>query len=79
MTAEDYFTQKNGGKTPEECTNDGVLITPNFAKILMEDYHKESLKSELKEFNSWMCGKQYDGKIPLIGTCIKEYLEYKYR
>jgi hypothetical protein len=36
-----------------------------------------NLREELKNFNSWMCGKQYDGRIPLIGTCIDEYLQSK--
>ncbi len=36
---------------------------------------KEYLRKELLKFNSWMCGKQYDGRIPLIGTCIDEYLK----
>ena len=35
------------------------------------------LRKELKRFNSWMCGKQYDGKIPLIGQCINEYLNQR--
>lgn len=38
---------------------------------------QEELRKELKDFNSWMCGKQYDGKIPLIKTCIDEYLKQK--
>lgn len=32
------------------------------------------LRKELKAFNDWMCGNQYDGRIPLIDTCIDEYL-----
>lgn len=32
------------------------------------------LRDELLKFNSWMCKNQYDGKIPLIEDCIKDYL-----
>ena len=32
----------------------------------------DELRKELKQFNSWMCGKQYDGQIPLIDTCIDD-------
>ena len=36
-----------------------------------------SLRDVLKDFNSFMCGKQYDGRIPLIDTCIDEYINSK--
>lgn len=38
---------------------------------------EDALKDELLAFNSWMCGKQYDGRIPMIETCINEYLKSK--
>jgi len=36
-----------------------------------------SLRDVLKDFNSFMCGKRYDGRIPLIDTCIDEYINSK--
>ena len=36
---------------------------------------REQLREELLKFNSWMCQNQYDGRIPLIETCIDEYLK----
>jgi hypothetical protein len=41
---------------------------------LQSGAERTTLRDELKAFNSWMCGKQYDGQIPLIDTCIDEYL-----
>ena len=38
------------------------------------DLPTDELRKELKLFNDWMCGKQYDGQIPLIETCIDDYL-----
>jgi hypothetical protein len=46
------------------------------ASLFKQQYQKQ-LREELLAFNSWMCGKQYDGRIPLIGTCIDEYLKQK--
>jgi hypothetical protein len=77
MTANEYFECRNGGKSAENMTMDNEWITPIYAIQLMEDYHKDSLSDELLAFNSWMCGKQYDGRIPLINTCIKDYLKQK--
>jgi hypothetical protein len=77
MTAEEYFAKRNGGKTPRELTADGEMISPIWASILMRDFAKQNLRDELLKFNSWMCGKQYDGVIPLIETCIDEYLKQK--
>jgi len=46
-TAEDFFTQKNGGKTAEELLSEGVLISPILAVRLMEEYHEARMKEEL--------------------------------
>ena len=35
---------------------------------------RDEIKKLLKDFNSFMCGNQYDGRIPLIDACIDEYL-----
>lgn len=45
-TAEDFFTQKNGGKTAEELLSEGVLISPILAVRLMEQYHEARMKEE---------------------------------
>lgn len=42
----------------------------------MLEIHKEMMPEELKKFNSWMCGKQYDGVIPMIDACIDEYINH---
>ena len=77
LTAEDFWQSKNGGKSSDDCTRDFEFITPIFAVQLMEQYARQklNLREELFNFNSWMCGKQYDGQIPLIETCIDEYLK----
>jgi len=42
----------------------------------MEEYkNTPDLRGELKNFNTWMCGHQYDGIIPTIDRCIDEYLQ----
>lgn len=46
------------------------LLIPIFKK-----YYKAKLKKELLAFNSWMNDNQYDGIIPLIETCIDDYLK----
>lgn len=53
-------------------TNEGKVIQGglNATQPLPSD-----LKKQLKDFNSWMCGKQYDGRIPMIDTCIDEYIK----
>jgi hypothetical protein len=56
---------------------EGTDISATWAVGLMKDYHEEVLRYELFRFNKFMCRKQYDGRIPLIGTCIDEYLKSK--
>ena len=46
-----------------------LMNKPTVAKLSTNE-----LRKELKAFNDWMCGNQYDGRIPLIDTCIDEYL-----
>ena len=41
---------------------------------LKQGYEKRKL---LKDFNSFMCGNQWDGRIPLIDQCIDEFLKDK--
>jgi len=56
---------------PESTYKDEGWHIPN-----KRDFN-ELIRDELLAFNSWMLGKQYDGKIPLIKTCIDEYLSNK--
>ena len=37
-TAEEYWQEKNGGKSSSNATNDNELITPVYAVLLMEQY-----------------------------------------
>lgn len=46
-------------------------------KAEQEKVTDDVLRTELKRFNDWMCGNQFDGRIPLIDQCIHEYMEYR--
>ena len=72
LTAEEILDQYF-----EETGYDVDPIQRKFVLQAMEQYRNEGLREELLKFNSWMCGKQYDGLIPLIETCIDEYLSNK--
>lgn len=52
-------------------------IVVNEIIALLDECRITSHRKQLKDFNSWMCGKQYDGRIPMIDTCIDEYIESK--
>jgi hypothetical protein len=71
MTAEKYLEIWLGGNM-----NVGTL-TPHAITEFAKDFAQQNLREELLKFNSWMCGEQYDGKIPLIETCIDEYLKQR--
>jgi hypothetical protein len=64
-------------------TNDLIHVSLKEIIKCMHEYASQfqpkeiDLKKELKDFNSWMCGKQYDGLVPMIDTCIDEYLNSK--
>lgn len=57
-------------------TRDQLRKNKGISEGITKGISDEEITKVLLDFNSWMCGKQYDGKIPLIKTCIKEYLEH---
>ena len=78
MTAEKYWQKMNGGKPSEKATKQFEFITPTNAVILMEDYHKEALRSELIAYDKWM-SKTYWGEniIKIPERVVDEYLKQK--
>jgi hypothetical protein len=71
--AEEIFEQYRDDSQFPEIRD--IVLTKQQCLEAMQSYHEAKLKEELLKFNSWMCGKQYDGEIPLIRTCIDEYLK----
>ena len=78
ITAEEYWQKRNGGKPSEKATKHFELYTPTCVVLLMEDYHKEVLRSELIAYDKWMC-KTYWGEniIKSAETVVDEYLKSK--
>jgi hypothetical protein len=60
ITAEKFWQKRNGGKPSEKATKDGELISPIQAVILMNDFHKEALRSELIAYDKWMSTFHWD-------------------
>jgi hypothetical protein len=40
-----------------------------------EEYHKEKLRDDLKAFNNFVLKLEAEGKIPLIDSCIEDFIK----
>ena len=67
ITAEEFYTKKNGGKTPLDSTIDNEFITPIYACILMEEFASLS-----QEFQNDVKQAKYDIKAETLEKTIQK-------
>ena len=51
--------------------DDAIKAMQEYAEI----YHKEKLRGDLKDFNSFAMTLEVNGEFPLIDSCIEEFIK----
>ena len=67
-TAEGFWESKHGGKSPHKATEDGELVTPVHAIIMMESFAEQVAKEHAIEFAKYcLLTGQWAGTIYRLG------------
>ena len=54
-TAEEFYTERNGGKPPKQSLKDGEYISPVYACSLMQSYHASQLEEGTMIIRNFLC------------------------